>query len=51
MEINDHFTLGEEETILGSDAAMEILENQWSRSQDNSEWIIDQMMALAESLK
>jgi hypothetical protein len=51
MEINDHFTLGEAETILGSDAAMEILESQWSRSQENSEWIIDQMMALAESLK
>jgi hypothetical protein len=47
MEVNDHFVIEEEvEKILGSDAAMDILENQWTISIDRSEWIIDQIMAL-----
>jgi len=51
MEINDHFVVGKDGEILNSDPAMEILENQWSTSLVRSEWIIDQIMVLAESLK
>ena len=52
MEINDHFVLAEKvEEVLGSDAAIDILENQWSISIERSEWIIDQIMALKETYK
>jgi hypothetical protein len=49
VEVNDHFFVGEDPTkILGSEAAMNILESQWSSSINRSEWIIDQVMALRE---
>jgi hypothetical protein len=46
MEVNDHYDLGDPKTIVGSDLAMSVLETQWERSLERSEWIIDQIMAL-----
>lgn len=49
VEVNDHFSAGEDPTvILGSEPAMDILESQWETSIKRSEWIIDQIMALRE---
>ena len=52
MEVNDHFVIADNiEEMLGSDAAVDILEGQWVTSIKRSEWIIDQIMALKERQK
>jgi hypothetical protein len=48
MEINDHYELGDPATVQGSDAAINILESEWERSIERSEWIIEQIMVLRD---
>jgi hypothetical protein len=51
MEINDHYLAGQPDEVVGSDAAMAILESQWSASMDRSAMIVDQIMALKDRVR
>jgi hypothetical protein len=51
MEINDHYVAGQNDQIIGSDAAMAILESEWPISMARSEMIIDQIMALKDLVR
>ena len=51
MEVNDHFIVGSPDETLSSELAMNILAEQWPKSIERSEWIIDQIMALKGQVK
>lgn len=51
MEVNDHFIVGSPDETLSTESAMNILAEQWPKSIERSEWIIDQIMALKERVR
>lgn len=51
MEINDHYQLDNTENLVGCEELIEILNLQFERSLSRSEWIIDQIKTLSETIQ
>jgi hypothetical protein len=51
VTINDHYELGDEASITGTEKAMEVVEKFWEPSMERADHIIDLVMALEERVK